>query len=335
MSHSRITGKTRALFPGVVSAVTVALAARFISDHYGAPVMLMALLLGMAFTFLAESGTPTAIGVEFSSKMLLRFGVALLGLGITVQQIAEAGIAVLLIALAGVAFTIGAGMMFARLSGRSLPFGLLTGGAVAICGASAALAISSVLPKNDPNLDRDTVFTVIAVTTLSTLAMIVYPIIGGALGLPDHAMGVFLGATIHDVAQVVGAGYSVSDEAGSTSTFVKLLRVALLVPLVLVLSMVFARHHAAGQIKRLPIPFFALGFAALVLIGSADIIPPTSTAFLLEMSRWCLITAIAALGMRTSLKKLGEVGGRAIAIVCGLTVLLAIFVLGVIKLFLI
>lgn len=334
MAATDMAGQARRLMPGVISAVTVALAAKFISEHYGAPVMLMALLLGMAFTFLAEADTTTALGVEFSAKKLLRFGVALLGLGITVQQIAEAGMGVVLITLSGVALTIAAGVALAKATGRSIPFGLLTGGAVAICGASAALAISSVLPKDERDLERDTVFTVIAVTALSTIAMIVYPIIGSALGLSDHLMGVFFGATIHDVAQVVGAGYSVSDEAGATATFVKLLRVALLVPVVVLLSLAFANRRAPGQGGRLPIPFFVIGFAALVMIGSAGIIPPVVTAFLLELSRWCLITAIAALGMKTSLKKLGEVGGRAIALVCGLTVLLAAFVLGAIWLFL-
>jgi len=322
----------RPLFSGLVFSIIVALAAKFISEHYGAPAMLMALLLGMAFTFLAEPGAPTEPGIEFASKKLLRFGVALLGLGITVQQIASAGIEVVFIVLAGVGLTIAAGVGLARMSGRPLHFGLLAGGAVAICGASAALAISSVLPKTDPNHERDTIFTVIAITALSTLAMIVYPIIGSALGLSDHAMGVFFGATIHDVAQVVGAGYSVSDEAGATATFVKLLRVALLVPVVVTLSVVFGKNRAPGQSGGLPIPFFVIGFAALVLIGSANVIPPEMTALLLELSRWCLLTAIAALGMKTSLKKLGEVGGGAIAMVCGLTVLLAGFTLGAIKL---
>lgn len=318
-------GTTRLLFPGLLSAITIALAARFLSDHYGAPVMLMALLLGMAFTFLAEPGSSTVIGVEFAAKKLLRFGVALLGLGITVQQIASAGLGVVFITFAGVGLTIGAGVLLARLCGRSLSFGLLTGGAVAICGASAALAIASVLPKGDANHERDTIFTVIAVTALSTIAMIVYPIIGAALGMSEHAMGVFFGATIHDVAQVVGAGYSVSDDTGATATFVKLLRVALLVPVVVTISLMFGKSRPPGQ--SLPIPFFVIGFAALVLIGSAKVIPPAMTATLLELSRWCLITAIAALGMKTSLKKLGEVGGTAIGIVCGLTVLIAGFAL--------
>lgn len=326
--------KGQELFPGVVSALTVALAAKFISEHYGAPVMLMALLIGMAFTFLSEPDMQTARGIEFASKQLLRFGVALLGLGITVQQIASAGIGVLVMTISGVLLTIGLGIVLSRALDGTSRFGLLAGGAVAICGASAALAISSVLPKDDPNLERDTVFTVIAVTALSTIAMILYPILAGYLGLPDELMGVFFGATIHDVAQVVGAGYSVSDVAGSTATFVKLLRVAMLVPVVIVLSVIFSDASRGNGRRSLPIPFFVLGFAALVLIGSTDLIPEDVTAGLLDLSRWCLVTAIAALGMKTSLRKLGDVGGRAIAVVCLSTVLLALFALTSIHLFL-
>lgn len=315
---------TKSLFAGVLSAITVALAAQFLSEHYGAPVMLMALLLGMAFGFLAEQGTNTAAGIEFASKKLLRFGVALLGLGITIQQILSTGLEVVFITLGGVTLTILLGLLFSRLLGRGVRFGLLMGGAVAICGASAALAISSVLPKGE-TLERDTVFTVIAVTVLSTVAMIVYPLIAGWLGLSDVMTGVFFGATIHDVAQVVGAGYTVSDTAGETATFVKLLRVALLVPVVIVLSVIFSGEQDGPQ--KLPIPFFVLGFVGLVMIGSTSLVPETLKLGLLELSRWCLITAIAALGMKTSLKKLGDVGGIAIVLVCALTVLLALFVL--------
>ena len=204
--------KARTVFPGVLMSLTVAFAAKFISEHYGAPVMLIALLIGMAFNFLVEDGGVCVSGIEFSSKVVLRFGVALLGLGITVQQIASTGSEVLLITLCGVALTITMGLALSRFLGRGTRFGLLIGGAVAICGASAALAISSVLPKGE-SLERDTIFTVIGVTALSTLAMIVYPIIANAMDLSEIATGVFFGATIHDVAQVVGAGYSVSDVA--------------------------------------------------------------------------------------------------------------------------
>ncbi|MDP2118427.1 MAG: putative sulfate exporter family transporter [Hoeflea sp.] len=322
--------KARILFPGVLTSLTVALAARFLSEHYGAPVMLMALLLGMAFNFLVEDGGACVAGIEFSSKVLLRIGVALLGLGITVQQIASTGSEVLLITLCGVGLTIFMGLGLSRFLGRGTHVGLLIGGAVAICGASAALAISSVLPRSK-TLERDTIFTVIGVTALSTLAMIVYPLIADALDLSEVATGIFLGATIHDVAQVVGAGYSVSELTGDTATFVKLLRVALLVPLIVILSLVFSGSREPGAKRALPIPFFVIGFAALVITGSYDFIPEMVKDALLSFSRWCLVVAIAALGMKTSLRKLGEVGGSAIVLICALTGILAVFALTAIK----
>lgn len=324
--------KARVLFPGVLTSLTVAFAAKFISEHYGAPVMLMALLIGMAFNFLVEDGGTCVAGIEFSSKVLLRIGVALLGLGITVQQIASTGSEVLLITLSGVALTIALGLFLARGLGRSTGTGLLIGGAVAICGASAALAISSVLPRSE-TLERDTIFTVIGVTALSTLAMIIYPLLADALHLSEVATGVFFGATIHDVAQVVGAGYSVSDLAGETATFVKLLRVALLVPLVVVLSLVFSGSREPGARRSLPIPFFVIGFALLVIAGSYDFVPVEVKDGLLSFSRWCLVVAIAALGMKTSLGKLGDVGGSAIVLICALTGILAVFALTAIKIY--
>lgn len=330
-SDLMVVRNARTVFPGLISAVTVALAARFISEHYGAPVMLMALLIGMAFSFLTEDGNKCLEGIEFASKKLLRIGVALLGLGITVQQIASTGHEVLLITLGGVALTIAMGLGLSRLLGRRACFGLLTGGAVAICGASAALAISSVLPKSK-TLERDTVFTVIAVTALSTLAMIIYPIIATRLELSEIATGVFFGSTIHDVAQVIGAGYSVSDLAGETSTFVKLLRVTLLVPIVIVLSLIFRGDQPEGEKRSLPIPFFVFGFAALVIAGSYNLVPEIVKDALLEISRWFLVISIAALGMKTSLGKLGDVGGSAIVLICALTVILAGFSLTMITL---
>ena len=322
--------KARILFPGVLTSLTVAFAAKFLSEHYGAPVMLMALLLGMAFNFLVEDGGACVAGIEFSSKVLLRIGVALLGLGITVQQIASTGSEVLLITLCGVGLTIAMGLGLSRFLGHGSRFGLLIGGAVAICGASAALAISSVLPKSE-TLERDTIFTVIGVTALSTLAMIIYPLIADALDLSAVATGIFLGATIHDVAQVVGAGYSVSELTGDTATFVKLLRVALLVPLIVILSLVFSGSREPGAKRALPIPFFVIGFAALVIAGSYDVIPELVKDALLSFSRWCLVVAIAALGMKTSLRKLGDVVGSAIVLICALTGVLAVFALTAIK----
>jgi uncharacterized integral membrane protein (TIGR00698 family) len=226
--------------------------------------------------------------------------------------------------VAAVTLTILFGVVGARVASIERPFGILTAGAVAICGASAALAISSVLPKGE-NHERDTVFTVIGVTALSTIAMIVYPIIIAFFHLDHAAIGVFLGGTIHDVAQVVGAGFSVSDETGNVATFTKLLRVAMLLPVVVILSFIYRAHNTTQAGRRLP--GFLVVFAVLVVVNSLGIIPMPALAALKGISRWCLVTAIAALGMKTSLKAMADVGGRAIGLIVAETVFLALLVL--------
>lgn len=323
----RIVARVRELAPGIIIALLVALAASWLSEHYGAPVMLFALLLGIAVNFL--SGDPRCQpGIEFASRTVLRVGVALLGMRITFDQVQSLGFGVLAITAVAVALTIVSGWLLARSLKLESSFGALTGGAVAICGASAALAIASVLPRG-PTHERDTVMTVVSVTALSTIAMIVYPLITAALGLDPHTAGIFLGATIHDVAQVVGAGYTISNDAGDAATIVKLFRVALLLPAVLAISFLFHTREAQAQAGRRPplLPFFLVAFAVLVAVNSTGWVPPAINAGLQESSRWCLVTAIAALGTKTSLGDLARVGWRPIALVVAETVFVALLVL--------
>jgi uncharacterized integral membrane protein (TIGR00698 family) len=300
-----------AVYPGVLAAGTVALASTWLAQHYTAPVMLFALLFGMAFHFLHEGGRCVA-GIEFASRSILRLGVALLGVRITFGQIASLGLAPVVTVVVGVASTVLIGLVLARRLGLSPTFGVLSGGSVAICGASAALAIASVLPA-EKDRERDTILTVVAVTALSTLAMILYPVFATSIGLDHRHAGVFIGGTIHDVAQVVGAGYMISPETGDIATYVKLLRVAMLLPVVLAISL--AMTHVAGSGKaRVALPSFLAGFAALVVVNSFGFLPGLAIAAANEVSRWCLVAAIGALGMKTSFKDLFAAGLRPLAL---------------------
>jgi uncharacterized integral membrane protein (TIGR00698 family) len=316
----------RTVYPGVLVAVTIGLAATWLSQHYGAPVMLFALLIGMAFHFLHEQGRCVA-GIEFTSRTVLRLGVALLGARITADQIAGLGVWPVLTVIVGVVSTILVGLALARRFGLSPYFGLLSGGSVAICGASAALAVASVLPRTK-QLERDTILTVVTVTALSTVAMVVYPSLVPVLGF-DHAhAGVFLGGTIHDVAQVVGAGYMISTETGDIATYVKMLRVAMLLPVVFVIALVLARIGTPGEGKRAPmVPAFLLGFAMLVALNSLGVIPAMVATAMTDVSRWCLVAAIAALGMKTSFKDLAAAGWRPIGLIAAETIWIAALVL--------
>jgi uncharacterized integral membrane protein (TIGR00698 family) len=237
-----------AVYPGVLVAGTIALASTWLAQHYTAPVMLFALLFGMAFHFLHEEGRCVA-GIEFASRSVLRLGVGLLGVRITFGQIASLGPWPVATVIVGVVTTILFGFLLARRMGLSSMFGVLSGGAVAICGASAALAIATVLPRSETR-ERDTILTVVSVTALSTIAMIIYPIFATSIGLDHRQAGIFIGGTIHDVAQVVGAGYTISNETGDIATYVKLLRVAMLLPAVFPISFLYARNKGPGESAR-------------------------------------------------------------------------------------
>jgi uncharacterized integral membrane protein (TIGR00698 family) len=326
--------RARSLFPGVIACAVVAAAAGFLGQHYGAPVLLFALLLGLAMNFLSGDGAPCAPGIEFCARTVLRIGVALLGLRITVEQVMALGWGPVVLVVASVAITITLSMVVARALGFQSLFGLLTGGATAICGASAALALSAALPAH-PLKERATLFTVIGVSALSTFAMVAYPMIVQALGLNPQQAGIFLGGTIHDVAQVVGAGYSLSPETGDAATLVKLLRVAMLLPVIVVAVMITRARAAAdgtSEGKRPPLlPGFAVAFAVLVAINSTGWLPKPLSALGSDASRWFLVAAIAAIGMKTQLKELATVGIKPVALMIGETVFLAALALAMMR----
>jgi uncharacterized integral membrane protein (TIGR00698 family) len=326
--YSRLTERARELAPGILTSAMVAAAATFLSEHYGAPVMLFALLLGMALHFLASDGKCKP-GIEFTARTVLRLGVALLGLRLTLAQMAALGIKPVLMVIGVVVVTILLSIVAARMMGFNRLFGLLTGGATAICGASAALALAAALPAH-PQKERATLFTVIGVSALSTLAMIAYPMVANLFHLDPQQAGLFLGGTIHDVAQVVGAGYSMSRETGDAATVVKLMRVAMLLPVILCAAFISRKEGAIGPRPPL-LPWFAVAFFVLACVNSTGFIPAVIQTAGNDMSRWCLVIAISALGMKTQLKELASVGLKPVLLMVGETVFLAALVLFLIR----
>jgi uncharacterized integral membrane protein (TIGR00698 family) len=324
------------LAPGSLLACVVALAATFVTQLHGGPQMLYALFFGVALNYLSEEPR-TKAGIDFCSRQVLRLGVGLLGARITAEQIAGLGWFTALTVVAAVVTTIGCGLLLARRLGMTRAQGVLSGGAVAICGASAALAISAVLPR-DKHGDRFTLMVVITVTVLSTVAMVLYPLVARALGLSPELAGLFIGGTIHDVAQVVGAGFTLGPATGDIATIVKLFRVAMLAAVVVVVSLAFkaAREQAAAAAPgpaaaRQPlVPWFLWLFVALVAANSAGTLDAPLQQGLGWVSRACLVVAIAALGMKTSFMQLAKAGWRPIVLILVETLWMAALVLGVI-----
>jgi uncharacterized integral membrane protein (TIGR00698 family) len=317
-----------AIAPGVASTLIVALAATYLSDHYHAPPIIFALLLGMALNQLSAEAR-YAPGINVSARTLLRISVALLGLRITFGQIGELGWSTAAMVIVTVPLTIGFGWALARIMKLDGRYGVLSGGAVGICGASAAMAIAVAWPRKDS--ERDTVVVIACITTYSTIAMVLYPALLAHLHLDPLQTGRFLGGSIHDVAQVVAAGYASSPLAGDSATIVKLMRVALLLPVVLIITVAAARgtdKNPLTERKVALLPGFLIGFVVLAALNGFALVAKPIASVLTEASKWLLVISVAALGMKTSLREMMAVGTTAIALIAAETIFLGVLVLG-------
>lgn len=306
------------LYPGIAAVLLIAVASQFLATNYGAPVLVFALLLGMAMNFLYRQ-EHTRAGVDLCATQVLRAGVGLLGAGIAVSDIAAIGVSGLGVLLGGMAVTIALGPVLAKMLGLNRDFGLLSSGAVAICGVSAALTLSSVMPKSEEQ-SKFTLLTVIMVTTIGAIAMVLYPIIVQTLELTPQQAGYFLGGAIHDVSHVAGAGFALSEAVGVEAMTVKMVRVAMLIPIAWCFLMLFNR--STGSTQSLRPPGFLLVFIALAVVNSLGYIPVNWSATLTELSKLSFLLAIVALGIKTELSGLVAHGWRPVALVLLQSVLL-------------
>ena len=322
----------RIALPGLAATIVVALASTYLSDHYHAPPVILALLLGMALNTLSAEPRYRP-GIDLSARVLLRISVALLGLRITFAQVGQLGWSTAAMVLVTVPATIGFGMLMARALKLDSRFGVLSGGAVGICGASAAMAIAVAWPRKDTQ--RDTVVVIACITTYSTIAMILYPALLGHLTLDATQTGRILGGSIHDVAQVIAAGYASSQRAGDAATIVKLMRVAMLLPVVLTITLKTAERFtisaagdktAASKVSLLP--GFLVAFVVLTALNGFNLVPPSLAATLAEVSKWLLVVAVAALGMKTNARDLVAVGRASLILIAAETLFLGLAVVG-------
>jgi uncharacterized integral membrane protein (TIGR00698 family) len=333
---ARLDGqRVRAVLPGMALCGVVALAASAVAGLHRGPPMLYALLFGSVFHYHSLEAR-TAPGIDWCARHALRLGIGLLGARITAAQITALGGTTAALVVAAVLATLAFGWMFARRLQLPHQLGVLAGGATAICGASAALAIAAVLPRH-PDLERHTGAVVVLATLLSSAAMLGYPLLARALDLPPALAGLFLGGSIHDVAQVVVAGYALGPEAGDAATIVKLLRVSLLAVVVVVVGLA-ARHLAtprpaqASDDAAAPLPPLLPGFLwlflALVILHSAGVLPATAQQGLAEASRAALVLVVVGLGMRTSFRHLARTGWRPALLMLATTLWLGALMLG-------
>jgi uncharacterized integral membrane protein (TIGR00698 family) len=331
------SGQVFAILPGLILSALVAAAGYFAAPYVARivpiPSMVIALLVGIALNPVA-AGPAMQPGMAFCVRTVLRWAVALLGLRVGLADIAALGVETAILIVGAMAATIVAGFVFAGWSGRNRGFGALVGAGTAVCGASATLATSTVVPDY-PGKQADIAFVVVAVNALATLAMLIYPPLCHALGFDAQTIGVMLGGTIHDVAQVAGAGYAVSPAVGNAAVIVKLFRVFLLLPVVLGIGWYFTRIGLRHGAARVPVPVFAIVFLALCILNSAVPLAPALAptyapvkAMLVDLSSWGLLLAIGALGLGTSVQSIVALGWRHIMTVLGATAVIFVVVTG-------
>ena len=323
--------------PGVAISALVAvigyLAAPYVAHVVPIPSMVIALVVGIALNPLAARPAVQP-GMAFCVRTVLRWAVALLGLRVGLADIAALGAQTAVLIVVAMAATVASGFMIARWSGQAPGFGALVGVGTAVCGASATLATSTVVP-NYPGKQADIAFVVVAVNALATVAMVIYPPLCILLGFDAQTTGVMLGGTIHDVAQVVGAGYAVSVPAGNTAVIVKLFRVFLLLPVVMGVGWHFTRLGLQHGEARVPVPVFGIVFLVLCAVNSvAPMLPALLPTYLpiksvlTEASTWGLLLAIGALGLGTSIKSIIGLGWRHITTVLGATAVIFVVLTG-------
>lgn len=293
----------RSAVGGMLLCSFIAIIAGAINSVSGVPTMVLALVLGVgvraAFNQKVEIVNQ---GVSFCAHSILRIGIALLGFRIIAADVMSLGWSTAVIVLATLAATLFGGYMIGKAFGQRSDVSVISATSIAVCGASAALAASAVLPPRE-GLDRETLTIVVIVSLLSTIVMIVYPMLTKQLGFDAHSTALVLGAAIHDVAQVAGAGFAISPEVGLDAVTVKMVRIGCLLPVIFAIGTLRNVHGYSSA--KLPInrlfPTFLLSFLLFASVANLGLVPAAIVKLGGETASWALTTSVAALGLKTSL----------------------------------
>lgn len=323
------------LLPGIALAAGIAALAfglRHLPGLGAFSPMIIAIVLGMAFHNLVGTPAKAKSGVAFSMRTVLRFAIILLGLQLTASQVAEVGVTGVGIIAATLLATFTFTLWLGRLLGVERPLAELIAAGTSICGASAVIATNTVTRAPD----EDVAYAVACVTIFGSIAMFLYPLMSGLLELGPRAYGLWAGASIHEIAQVVAAAFQDGQQAGEFGTVSKLTRVMMLAPLVIALGL-FARRRAKASGKTHdgatpPMPWFVLGFVAMVGVNSVVELPADAKSWIVGLTTFLLTMALAAMGLETDFRKLRAKGIRPLFLGLGAFLFIATFSLMLIKL---
>ena len=323
----------RSPWAGATMAVCLAAVGFLLAQVPGLKVMgplSLALLLGIGWR--AAAGVPDVAwaGIRWSSRPVLRLGIVLMGARLDYTVLLTAGPRLLAIATTVIVVTIVGMYALAMRVGLPRHLGMLMAVGTGICGASAVAAASSVTRASE----EDTSLALAMMGLLGTAGVFFYVGIGSLLGLSDYQLGVLTGATLHEVAQVIAAAFTWGNVSGDAGTVVKLTRVVLLAPALLVVGWYWRRasdDHLAGEVganfslANPPVPYFVLGFLAVGAVNSAGWLPVSVQGGLVQGSIFLMAVAMAAMGLATDLGQVRRAGAKAVGV--GVAGFLGLFLL--------
>jgi len=303
--------------PGIGLTLLITFVGFAVHDRFDAVSPLVAsLAIGVALGNLGAVPAVCAPGVKFSAKKILRLGIVLLGSQLAVSQVVELGGAELAVVIVVVAATFLGTMWLGPRLGVSRPLSLLVATGFSICGASAVAAMEGVAEADE----EEVTYAIALVTLCGSLAIILLPALRSVVGLDAAEMfGAWVGASVHDVAQVIATSSTGGDSAVQSATVVKLSRVVLLAPLVAMVS-VWLRTPRAGLTSKSTsskvsvVPIFVVGFIAMILVRTTGVLSDDVLSTLKTVEQWCLASALVGLGAEVRLAKLLRVGGRPLAL---------------------
>lgn len=325
-----LTSISAGVVPGLVLVAmitAVAYSARGFSGLTLFSPMILAVVAGMIYSNVLGLPAHAKAGIGFSQKRLLRFAIVLLGFQLTLGQVAGIGFG----GVGIVAATLGATFLFTvtlgRLIGVDRKLAQLIAAGTSICGASAIVATNIVTDARD----EDVTYAVAAITLFGTIAMLGFPLLAPVLGLDQHAFGLWAGASIHEVAQVIGAGFQNGTLAGETATVAKLTRVAMLAPMVIALGVMARRGSADASGPKPPMPWFVVAFVAVVALNSLVAIPAEVRSAIALAAQVMLTMGLAAMGLHADISQLRSRGLRPLMLACSAFIFIAAFSLTLVR----
>lgn len=270
--------------------------------------LIIAIVLGILINNFIKMPSLLNNGISFSSKKILRLAVVLLGFKLSFSEVSQIGIKGFILVTIVTTTTIIFAVCLGKKLGLDRNLALLIGAGSSICGASAIAAVAPVIKAEE----KDITFAIATITIFGTIAMFAYPLFYRFFQIPDLLYSVWAGCSIHEVAQVVAAGFAAGDQAGQFATLVKLTRVLLVIPVALVLGLLQIRKEKKNSwsIDQLTVPWFVLAFLAVVIINSINIVPGNIVNAFTWLDGFLLTVAMTALGLETNIVKMRQVGIR-------------------------